>query len=204
MRSEGSRRLRGMGYISWMAASFAPSMLAGLALSALALSGVALSGAAAAGCSGATEQDVLRTNSAASSGGTEADASSGGGGGQTGSSGGADASSPDGAAGTCTPEVEPNDDDDDANELAPSRCGAIQPNSEVDTLRFELSDKSTSMQLRFDGKVTLEVEVDGDKVLLGGPLSPKVPFIKGKRYTVRIKSTERATSVPWRVDLIEK
>ena len=191
-----------MSYLSAMAASFVPSALAGLALSALSLSGLALSGATAAGCSGATEQDVLRTNSAASSGGA-ADASSGGDG-QTSSGGAADASSSDSAAAKCTPEVEPNDDPDDANELAPSRCGAIQPNSEVDNLRFQLSDKSTSMQLRFDGKVTLEVEVDGDTVVLGGPLSPKVPFVKGKRYTVRIKSTERATSVPWRVDLIEK
>lgn len=195
--------MRAMSYLSRMASSFVPSALAGLALSALSLPGLALSGATAAGCSGATEQDVLRTNSAASSGGTAADASSGGDE-QTSSGGAADASSSDSAAAKCTPEVEPNDDADDANELAPSRCGAIQPNSEVDYLRFQLADKSTSMQLRFDGKVTLEVEVDGDTVVLGGPLSPKVPFVKGKRYTVRIKSTERATSVPWRVDLIEK
>lgn len=191
-----------MSYRSGMAASSLPSALAGLVISGLAFCGLALAGTTAAGCSGATEQDVLWTNSAASSGGAPADASTGADG-PASSSGGADAAA-DSASTACPPEVEPNDDADDANELAPSRCGAIQPNSEVDYLRFELSDKATSMQLRFDGKVTLEVEVDGDTVVLGGPLSPKVPFVKGKRYTVRIKATERAPSVPWRVDLIEK
>ena len=104
----------------------------------------------------------------------------------------------------CTPEVEPNDGKDNANTLAPTRCGAIQPNSESDFLTFILAPTSTSMQLTFGGKVQLKVEVAGQTVLLGGGNSGKVPFVKGQRYYVEIKATERATSVPWRVDLIEK
>jgi hypothetical protein len=104
----------------------------------------------------------------------------------------------------CPPEVEPNDAKDTANTLAPTRCGAIQPNSESDFLTFTLSPTSTSMQLKFDGKVQLKVDVGGQTVLLGGGNAGKVPFMKGQRYYVEIKAIERATSVPWRVDLIEQ
>ena len=60
------------------------------------------------------------------------------------------------------------------------------------------------MQLRFDGKVLLRVEIDGNTVTLGNGGSPKIPFVKGKPYYIEIKAAERATSVPWRVDLIVK
>jgi hypothetical protein len=116
-------------------------------------------------------------------------------------SGGVDASVD--AAATCPPEVEPNDSPETANVLAPTRCGAIQPNSESDFLTFMLKDKTTSMQIKFDGKVELKVTVANQSVTLGNGSTPKVPFVKGAQYIIEIKATERATSVPWRVDLIE-
>jgi hypothetical protein len=104
----------------------------------------------------------------------------------------------------CTPEVEPNDDRDTANTLAPSRCGAIQPNSESDFLTFQLGEKSSSMQIKFDGKVLLKVDIDGQTIVLGTGNAPKVPFVKGKRYSIEVKAIDRGNNVPWRVDLIEK
>lgn len=156
-------------------------------------------------CSGAAEQDVFQTPGAAgSSGNTSGGNTSGGTTSGGNSSGGAvDASAPDTSSAGCTAEAEPNDARDEANTLAPSRCGVIQPNSESDFLTFQLAPKSTSMQIKFDGQVTLKVEVDGDAVTLGGGKFPSVPFVKGKRYFIEIKAAERATSVPWRVDLIE-
>jgi hypothetical protein len=172
------------------------------------LMGLALATTTAAACGGATPQEALDSQpvagstsggtSGATSGGTSG-ATSGGTSGTT--SGGLDASI-DGAA-SCPPEVEPNDSRDMANVLAPTRCGAIQPNSESDFLTFELGAKTTSMQIKFDGKVQLKVEVGGQTVTLGNGNAPKVPFQKGQRYIIEIKATDRATSVPWRVDLIE-
>jgi hypothetical protein len=46
--------------------------------------------------------------------------------------------------------------------------------------------------------------VNGQQVILGDGLSPKVPFVKNKKYIVEIKATVRDPSVPWRVDLIEQ
>ena len=164
----------------------------------------------AGACGGAAPQEALESQpsgtSGATSGGTSG-ATSGGtsgttSGGTSGTSGGVDAGA-DGAA-TCPPEVEPNDSPDTANVLAPTRCGAIQPNSESDFLTFELQPKTTSMQITFEGKVELKVQVAGQSVTLVNGSAPKVPFVKGQRYTIEIKATERATSVPWRVDLIEK
>lgn len=162
--------------------------------------GLALGAALVAACGGATPQEALdsQTTSGTTSGGTS-DATSGGTSGTT--SGGVDASV-DGAA-ACPPEVEPNDSKEAANTLAPTRCGAIDPNSESDFLTFRLADKTTSMQIKFDGKVQLKVEVGNQSVTLGNGNAPKVPFQKGQQYTIEIKATERATSVPWRVDLIE-
>ena len=163
-------------------------------------------------CSGATEQDVFQAPSSAGSGGNTSGGNTSGGNtsggttttsGGTTSGGGVDASAPETSTAACTAEAEPNDARDEANALAPSRCGVIQPNSESDFLTFQLSPKSTSMQLKFEGQVTLRVEVDGGSVTLGAGKFPPVPFVKGKRYFVEVKSAARATSVPWRVNLIE-
>ena len=166
--------------------------------------GLALAATTTAACGGATPQEaldsqpVVGSTSGATSGGTSG-ATSGGTSGTT--SGGFDASVD--AAAACPPEVEPNDSPDRANVLAPTRCGAIQPNSESDFLTFQLGAKTTSMQIKFDGKVQLKVDVGNQSVTLGNGNAPKVPFQKGQRYVIEIKATERATSVPWRVDLIE-
>lgn len=153
-------------------------------------------------CSGATEQDVFQAPASAGSSGNTSGGTTTTSGGTT-SGGGVDASAPETSTAACTAEAEPNDARDEANALAPSRCGVIQPNSESDFLTFELSPKSTSMQLKFEGQVTLRVEVDAGSVTLGAGKFPPVPFVKGKRYFVEVKSAARATSVPWRVDLIE-
>jgi hypothetical protein len=154
--------------------------------------GLALATTTAAACGGATPQEALDSQPVA---GSTSGATSGG------TSGGLDASTD--SAASCPSEVEPNDSRDMANVLAPTRCGAIQPNSESDFLTFQLGAKTTSMQIKFDGKVQLKIEVGTQTVTLGNGNAPKVPFQKGQRYTIEIKATDRATSVPWRVDLIE-
>jgi hypothetical protein len=161
------------------------------------LTSLALAATTGAACSGAAPQEALDSQPVAgsTSGGTSGATS----GGTT--SGGLDASID--VAASCPPEVEPNDSRDMANVLAPTRCGAIQPNSESDFLTFQLGAKTTSMQIKFDGKVQLKVDVGNQSVTLGSGNAPKVPFVKGQRYVIEIKATERATSVPWRVDLIE-
>lgn len=176
----------------------------------IALAGLAMATAPSAACGGATPQEALESQPASSggtSGGTSGATSGGTSGATSGgtsgtTSGGLDAST-DGAA-ACPPEVEPNDSADTANTLAPTRCGAIQPNSESDFLTFMLQPKTTSMQIKFDGKVELKVQVANQSVTLGNGNAPKVPFVKGQHYLIEIKATERATSVPWRVDLIEQ
>jgi hypothetical protein len=177
----------------------------------IGLAGLAIAATPSAACGGATPQEALEsqptssggTSGATTSGGTSGATSGGTSGGTSGTtSGGVDASTDSAAA--CPPEVEPNDSPDTANTLAPTRCGAIQPNSESDFLTFELQPKTTSMQIKFDGKVELKVQVAGQSVTLGNGNAPKVPFVKGQHYLIEIKATERATSVPWRVDLIEQ
>ncbi len=181
----------------------------------MALGGLVIATAPTTGCGGATPQEALESQPSGTSGGTSgatsggtSGATSGGTSGATSggtsgaTSGGLDASA-DGAL-ACPVEVEPNDSADTANLLAPTRCGAIDPNSESDFLTFELQAKTTSMQIKFTGKVELRVQVANQSVTLGNGNAPKVPFVKNARYTIEIKATERATSVPWRVDLIEQ
>jgi hypothetical protein len=170
--------------------------------------GLALATVAAGACSGATSQEALESQpTSGTSGGTSGATSGGTSGATSGGTSGTTSGGPDGSAdgtATCPLEVEPNDSKDTANVLGSTRCGAIQPNSESDFLTFELGAKTQSMQIKFDGKVQLKIDVGNQSVTLGNGNSPKVPFQKGQRYTIEIKATERATSVPWRVDLIEQ
>jgi hypothetical protein len=164
---------------------------------------LALATTTAAACGGAAPQEALDSQPVAgSTSGGASGATSGGTSGTSGTTSGGLDGSVDGAA-SCPLEVEPNDNRDMANVLAPTRCGAIQPNSESDFLTFELGAKTTSMQIKFDGKVQLKIDVGSQSVTLGAGNAPKVPFQKGQRYIIEIKATDRATSVPWRVDLIE-
>lgn len=155
-----------------------------------------------ASCSGAASQDVFDTFTSTSGGSTSGGASSGGA-----SSGGASSGGPNGSSGSssaCPSEVEPNNDRASANVLMPTRCGTIAPNGESDFLTFQLQDASSSMQIRFDGQVTLTVTVNNETFVLGNGASPKIPFSKGKRYVIEIKQADGAKSPAWRVDLIEK
>jgi hypothetical protein len=174
-------------------------LVAGLALSAGSLP--------LGGCGGASTQDVFESNPTASSSGTSGTSggtsgTSGGTSGTSGTSGVPDASVDSGPQ--CPQETEPNDTRLSANTLAPTLCGAISPNSESDFLTFMLKPTSTTMQITFTGQVELKVDVAGTSVTLGGTGNNKVPFVKGQRYTIEVKATSRANTVPWRVDLIEK
>jgi hypothetical protein len=161
------------------------------------------------GCAGAKDQDVLGSSSGttSSSGGTTS--SSGGttssSGGTTSSSGGTTSSSGGTLdAGTpCVQEAEPNDSEDQANLLAPSRCGTISTANDVDFLTFTLKPTTQTLSLRYDGKVTLKVSVSGaNTVVLGGGGSQTVPFVRGQPYFVEIQALDKSRP-PWRVDLIE-
>ncbi len=88
--------------------------------------------------------------------------------------------------------------------LAPTLCGTITPNSESDFLTFTLKESSKSLAIDFTGQVTLKVDVQNQTVILGGPISGKVPFVKNARYTIEVKGTTKDNATPWRVDLVEK
>jgi hypothetical protein len=162
--------------------------------------------AVVAACAGAKDQDVLgadetsgtsSSSTSSSSGGSSTSSSSGGS-----SSGSIDAGDP--PAPTCVQEAEPNDAKETANVVAPTRCGAIQPPGERDFLKFTLKPTTKSMSIKYEGRVTLTVTVEGaDTVVLGGGGSQTVPFVMGKPYYVEIRSTEKTARVPWRVDLVE-
>jgi hypothetical protein len=156
------------------------------------------------GCSGAEPQDVLQGSpssggSTTSSGGTTS-------GGTT--SGGtppgeepADAGPPRPA---CEDEREPNDDPKSANRLKTSVCGEISNARDVDYLTFELDGDTTTMSLRFEGRVTLKVTVAGHApVVLSEGGSQELPFVRDEPYLIEIRPSVRAFPVPWRVDLIQ-
>jgi hypothetical protein len=180
-----------------------------LAASAIALVSLALAVMPASGCSGSEAQDVLAKRAAPASTIPGSSGTSGTSGGTSGTSGGTSGTSGtidasiDGAT-ECPEEQEPNNGRDDANVLAASRCGAIQPNSDNEFLTFQLKSTTTSMQITFEGKVALRVDVNNESVLLGLGGSPKVPFVKGATYYIEIKATIRDNRVPWRVNLIEQ
>ena len=180
------------------------SVVSGLALGAGSLP--------VGGCGGAAGQDVLDSKESTSSSGSSGASGSTSGGtsgssGSTSGSSGSTSGAPDGSIDSstaCPPETEPNNNRDTANTLAPTRCGAITPNSESDFLAFTLKPSSTSMQITFTGQVVLKVDVNGNTITLGSGGGGIVPFVKGQRYVIEVKATDRANSVPWRVDLIEK
>lgn len=157
-----------------------------------------------AACSGAEPQDVLTPTTTAGGGDAGTGTGAPGAGGSTGEPA---APKPGGGNATpCAPEEEPNDDPDDANVLAPARCGSISPAGDDDFLTFQVSDTAKAMSLRYEGKVTLEVKVEGaDTVVLGGSAgTPPVPFVRGTPYLVRVRAAERAESISWRVEVVER
>lgn len=157
-----------------------------------------------AACGGSKSQEVLdntSSTSSSSSGGASGAPSSSGASGT--SNGGVDGSS--GGGGTCTQEREPNDNKDTANPLAPSVCGVLEQNSDVDFLTFQLHQGTRSVSINFSGDVTLTVEVEGAQtVTLGGGSTQTVPFVMGKPYFVEVRAATHAAKTDWRVDLVEK
>lgn len=167
---------------------FVPGVIAATAL-------LSTGSLAVGGCGGASKQDVLGSDPAASSSGGTSGTS--GASGTSGTSGAADASA------ACPQETEPNNSRATANTVAPTICGVINPNGESDFLTFQLKPTSTSLAITFTGQVSLKVEAGGTTVTLGGGGSGVVGFFKGQRYLIEVKATVDG-AVPWRVDLIEK
>jgi len=169
-------------------------------------------GATILACGGADPQDVLGptatptpSSTATASGGTSGSSGSSGTSGSSGSNDIPDVPAVDAGRPACVDEREPNNGRDEANPLAVATCGVLKPESEADWLTFMLPTTATSLQIVFDGKVTLKVEIeDGPTVTLGSGTTVKVPVAKGRRYWVEIKSADgtKADTVPWRVDLV--
>src|SRR5262249_9330841 len=126
-------------------------------------------GVLSSACSGAEQQDVLApsTSSSSSSGsnGEDTPPERGTPTGDTSGPTAGDNSDPSGER--CTPEVEPNDDRDQANELETLRCGTLAKDvDELDVLTFTLPEGTRSMKIDFRGGVRLAVSVDGGDTVI--------------------------------------
>ena len=65
------------------------------------------------------------------------------------------------------------------------------PATEVDFLKFKVKAATHSMNLGFDGNVALTVTVDGQTVVVSPQRSPSIPVVKGKEYTVEVRSMDQ-------------
>ena len=162
-------------------------------------------GVLATACSGAETQDVLVGSSASSTSSSSSSGSSG----TSSSSSGTTSSGTSGTSGstdTCPEEEEPNDDKDEANVLAPVRCGTLSDRRDREFLTFQLEPDTESMSINFTGRVRLRVDVPGhDTTELTPDNSEKVPFVIGADYLVEVRSlTDSNAPVKWRVELVEK
>jgi hypothetical protein len=145
-------------------------------------------------CSGAEPQDVL-----ASPRGAAASSSSGGASSSTGG-----ASSSNGGSTACAPEVEPNDSQETANDLAPERCGTLSPEDKRDYLRFTLKPTTQTLSLNFSGAIRLKVDApNGDKVELTPENAKPVPFVRGGPYFIAVTALNNNANVNWRVEVVE-
>jgi len=106
------------------------------------------------------------------------------------------------------PELEPNDDTLTANELEPTRCGAVlvsdggPDGGESDFLTFTLADASTNFFLQYAGNVSVKVETDGQApVDITGPDASLV-LKKAQPYFVEVRSVNGKSQV-WRVTLFQ-
>ena len=106
------------------------------------------------------------------------------------------------------PELEPNDDTLTANELKPTRCGAVLvtdgglDGGESDFLTFTLGDASTSFFLQYAGNVKVNVETDGmAPVDITGPDASLI-LKKHQPYFVEVRSVNGKSQV-WRVTLFQ-
>jgi hypothetical protein len=98
--------------------------------------------------------------------------------------------------------------DADAGDAEPGDAGAGDGGAiaDVDYLKFQLEDASTSFFLYFEGsvKLTVTVEVDGgtQTVVMTPTSSPPVPFVKDKTYVVKVESLD-GSAQDWRVTLFQ-
>jgi hypothetical protein len=163
-------------------------------------------------CSGARPQDVLGdevAQSSSSSGSGGGSSSSGNGSSGVTSSGGTSGGGGGGSSGLpagCTPEQEPNDTRDTANELAPSRCGTVGKRDRSDFFTFVLKPTTKTFSLNFSGDVHLRVDVNGSTVdLFPNTTSTFPPFAPGKRYVIEVQPLDiNAAEVKYSVELVEQ
>lgn len=152
----------------------------------------------ATGCSGADTQDVLRSTSTTT--GTP-----------PGTPPGSPGSTPPGSSGSsppppgdCTPEEEPNDSKDQANELASERCGTLSGEDSRDFLTFRLKGGTKRLGLDFQGRVKLRVTVNGEVVDLEPDSNGSVPFRPNADYFIEVRPlTGSSSSIDWRVRITE-
>ena len=106
------------------------------------------------------------------------------------------------------PELEPNDDRLTANNLNPTRCGAVLvtdgglDGGESDFLTFTLGDASTSFFLQYAGQVKVNVETDGQAPVDITAPDASLAFKKGQPYFVEVRSANGRNQV-WRVTLFQ-
>ena len=109
-------------------------------------------------------------------------------------------------------EEEPNDDKATANELMPTRCGAILLTAdggtgvgvaESDFLTFTLNSTTQNFFIQFSGDVRLKVTVEGNPPVIVTPTSsPAIPLVKGKPYFIEVTSLNGKKAY-WRVTIFE-
>jgi hypothetical protein len=105
-------------------------------------------------------------------------------------------------------ELEPNDDRLLANELNPTRCGAVLVSDggldggESDFLKFTLADASTSFFVQYAGEVTVKVETDGSAPVDVTSPDASLTLKKGQPYFVEVRSKTGKSQV-WRVTLFQ-
>ncbi len=87
-----------------------------------------------------------------------------------------------------TPEKEPNDTRAEANPIADTVCGAIQPGSDADVYAFTLDQDSLS--LSFTGNVIVQVEVNGVSVALTPTTHPPIAIKKHAAYALTVRSLD--------------
>jgi hypothetical protein len=163
------------------------------------------------GCAGAETQDVLARDvsgqAASSSGnGSSGTTSSGGTSGNTTSGGTSGNNTSGGPITQCAQEDEPNDDERNANALAPARCGTVSREDSRDFLTFRLKPATKSLSLTFSGQVRLRIEVGDQRVeLTTATSSTPVPFEMGKPYMIEVQPlVDMSQEIPWQVRVDEK
>ena len=159
----------------------------------------------ASACSGAESQDVLSGTPGASSSSSSSSSSSGNSSGNGGSSSGASGATSSSGGSNCEPEEEPNDNEDEANELAPARCGTLTRRDKRDYLTFRLKPETKTMAINFTGRVRLRVDVDGrDTTELTPDSAGVVPFVRDADYFIEVTPlTDSNADINWRVEVVE-